>query len=273
MAGLKARLRRIAAEVAELPVLRSVAEPLHRRLFRRPYQHGNAYCGIHASYADAKAHAPASLPSTYDIAAAGKLYRSRLDHVVASDYPLIYWLSRLFAQGATTVFDLGGHIGVSYYAFAKYLDYPAALRWRVHDVPAVMAAGREWATQEDRRGALEFCATREGADGCDVLMANGSLQYLEYTLAELLATLAKPPANLLVSLTPMHPRQGYFTLQNIGIAICPYRVASVPEFTAALEALGYTLVDHWQSPERQVRVPFHGELSVDCYHGFHFRRG
>ncbi len=272
MAGLKSRLRRIAGDVAELPVFRWLAKPLHRWQFQRPYRHGNAYCGNFASHAEAKAQAPASLPSTYDVDAAGKLYRSRLKQIFASDYPLIHWLSRLFAQGSTTVFDLGGHIGVSYYAFAKYLDYPATLRWRVHDVPSVMAAGREWAAREDRRGALSFCESRAEADGCDVFLANGSLQYLDYTLAELLAGLSRPPANLLVSLTPMHPDRDYFTLQNLGIAICPYHVQSLPAFIAGIEGLGYTLVDHWESPERHVRVPFHDELAVDRYHGFHFRR-
>src|SRR3546814_13532249 len=68
----------------------------------------------------------------------------------------------------------------------------------------------------------------------------------------------------------MHPDRSFFTRQNLSIAICPYRVMSVPEFTEGMQSLGYRVVDHWQSPERHLRVPFEPGCTVDRYHGFPF---
>ena len=52
-----------------------------------------------------------------------------LEQVNPRDYPLLFWFSELFREGATSVFDFGGHIGVKYYAFQRYLPYPDNLRW------------------------------------------------------------------------------------------------------------------------------------------------
>lgn len=263
-------LRRIANDSAELPGIRLIAKPLYRRMFRRN-RSGNAYLGIYPTYQQALAHAPGVLPSTYDNAASGGLYHDRLDRVRMSDYPLLYWLSRLLAAGQRQLFDLGGHIGISYYGFRRYLDYPADMRWLVHDMPSVMDAGRRWANSHDPSGQLSFRGTRDDADGCDVLMSSGALQYLDYSLAELLERLRNPPPHVLVNLTPMHPERSYFTLQNLGTAICPYRVTAVPRFIADMQALGYCAIDRWESFERQLRLPFEPGYSIDRYYGFYFR--
>lgn len=270
--GLKNRLRRIANETAELPGVSLLAKPLYRHLFQQPYRNGNLYYGVYHSYAQAQEHAPKSLPTTYDTEAAGRMYHDQMERLRVSDYPLLYWVARLLQAGERRVFDLGGHIGISYYGFRRYLDYPADLRWLVHDVPAVVTAGRDWAMRHDTLRRLEFTNAREDADGQQMLIATGVLQYLEYTLPELLQQLKNPPAHVLVNLTPMHPSQGYFTLQNIGIAICPYRVMAVPEFIAGMQALGYAVIDRWESFERNLRVPFEPACAVDCYYGFYFRR-
>lgn len=268
------RLGNIAMEASELPVLRMLSRPIRRKLFQRPYRDGNDYYGVYETFAAAHEAAQAlstrSLPATYDTDAAGRMYRAHLKSIRVSDYPLVYWLARLFAAGQRRLFDLGGHIGVSYYGFHHYLDYPSDLAWTVHDVPAVMAAGRKWASEHDPARKLAFAESADGADGHDILMSTGALQYLDYTLPELLQRLQAKPRHVLVNLTPMHPTRSFFTLQNLSIAICPYRVMSVPEFTSGMEALGYRMLDHWQSFERHLRVPFEPGCIVDSYHGFHF---
>lgn len=262
-------------DVSELPVLRLVSRPMRRKLFQRPYRVENDYYGMYESYAAAQSAAQdlstRTLPASYDIDAAGRLYRENLRNIRVSDYPLVYWLGRLLAEGQRRIFDLGGHIGVSYYGFRHYLDYPPDLAWTVHDVPAVMAAGRKWAAEHDPQGKLAFAGSPDAADGQDILLSTGALQYLDYTLPELLQRLRAKPRHVLVNLTPMHPSRSFFTLQNLSIAICPYRIMSVPEFTSGMEALGYRMLDHWQSFERSLHVPFEPECEVDSYHGFHFR--
>lgn len=270
--GIAKKLRRIANETAELPGIRWLAKPLYRRMFRRPYRDGNAYFGAYATYAQALEHAPQALPTSYDIATAGQMYRDRHDRIRVSDYPVVYWLSRLLSEGQRRVFDLGGHIGVSYYGFRGYLDYPTDLCWCVHDVPAIVATGRAWATEHDPQQHLHFSESADDADGQDVLISSGALQYLEYSLPELLQKLRTSPPHVLINLTPMHPSRSYFTLQNIGKAVLPYRVSSVPQFVAAMEALGYSVQDRWQSFERHLRVPFETACTLESYSGFYFRK-
>lgn len=258
----------------ELPALRPLSEPIRRNLFRRPFRADNDYYGVYPTFAAAQEAANAlstpSLPASYDIEAAGRLYRDHMRRIRVSDYPLVFWLGRLLADGRRRVFDLGGHIGVSYYGFRDYLDYPADLEWTVHDLPAVMATGRKWADEHDAARQLKFTDSPADADGQDILVSTGALQYLDYTLPELLQRLRRKPAHVLLNLTPMHPSRSFFTLQNLCIAICPYRVMSVAELTDGMQALGYRTVDHWQSLERHLRVPFEPEYTVDSYHGFHF---
>lgn len=267
---LRRKLRRIADEMAELPGLRWLAEPRYRNRFRR-HRMGNAYWGVYPTFAAARAAIPTELHAGYDTDAGAVLYASRLSRLEASDYAPLFWLSRLLQQGQRRVFDLGGHVGVSYYAFQQHLDYSDDLRWLVHDVPTVMQRGRMLASERGVAGQLQF-VDASAADGCDVLMAKGVLQYLEYTLAEFLQRLQEPPRHLIINLTPMHATEAFFTLQNIGVAVCPYRVSALPQFIAELAALGYRVGQQWDHPERSVRIPFHADRRVDRFHGFCLRR-
>ena len=264
--------RLISHETVDIPGVRWIAQPLYRRLFKRPAIGRNAYYGLYSSYEQALADVPAGAPGTYDTSAATKMYRNRLDNIRVSDYPVVYWLSRLLPGGVREVFDLGGHIGVTYYGLSRYLDYPSDLRWIIHDVPAVMQAGREWALEHDPQRRLEFAASSDAASGRDLLFTAGALQYLDYTLPELIEALPKPPRHVLVNMVPMHPSRSFFTLQNLGVATCPYRIAAVPEFIDAMHALGYEVIDRWESFERQLRIPFTEGVAVDRYYGFYFRR-
>jgi putative methyltransferase (TIGR04325 family) len=271
------RLGSIAGELAQLPGLQRLARPMYRRSFRRPFRNvENSYYGVYGDYTQAAAaareFASQSLPASYDVQAASRAYRNQLEAIRVSDYPLLFWLSRLIAAGNRNVFDLGGNIGVTYYGFGRYIEYPHDLRWQVHDMPVVMAAGRQRAAEHDPGRRLSFADAPELADGADVLVSTGALQYLDYTLADLLRRLQRPPANVLVNLTPVHPSRGYFTLQNLSFAVCPYRVMARPEFLADMQALGYRLVDEWQSRERCLSIPFEPGYAIDNYSGFCFRR-
>src|SRR3546814_9186296 len=83
---------------------------------------------------------------------------------------------------------------------------------------SVMAAGRRWAQGHDAERQLSFTDSVEHADGQDILLSTGALQYLDYTLPELLQRLRRKPRHVLVNLTPMHPDRSFFTLQNLSIA-------------------------------------------------------
>jgi putative methyltransferase (TIGR04325 family) len=270
-------LQRVVRGVAELPVVRLLAKPLYRQLFFRDVLPGNSYFGVFAGMDEARANAPESLPTSFDFLQSGDLYNDRLNSILSSDYPILFWLSKLFAAGRRTVFDLGGNVGTSYYGFRHLLDYPDGVRWLIHDVPAVVAAGRMRAERDDSERKLHFTGKREDVDGSDILLCGGVLQYLDYTLPDLLRDLRDPPRHILVNTTPLHPEYSFVTLQRIthhgaGIANCPYRITSVAEFLAGFALAGYSVVDQWQSFERHVRIPFEPAHSIDCYHGFHLQR-
>ena len=269
----------IETEGAERAVQRLSRWPLLSSWLRGSYERrfagnrdANLFRGVYASFDEAQSSAPTGLPLGYDNPASAGMYLDRTRRTYPTDYPVMFWLQKLFAGGAKRVFDLGGHIGVSYYAYRRYLDYPAGLEWRVHDVPAVMAQGRKHAAEKDREGRLGFADRFEEADGFDVLTAQGSLQYLPDTLAERLARLAAAPRHLILNLTPLHERESYFTLQSVGTAFCPYRIAAQGEFLKSFDALGYALVDSWENPDKKCEIPFHPERSLDRYHGVYFRR-
>ncbi|MBK7659826.1 MAG: methyltransferase, TIGR04325 family [Betaproteobacteria bacterium] len=232
----------------------------------------NLFRGVFATFDEAARSAPATRPLGYDNPDSAAMYLDRARRTYPTDYPMLFWLQKLFAQGARSVFDLGGHIGVSYYAYRKHLDYPAGLRWNVHDVPAVMAQGRRLAAEREREGRLAFSDTFEEADGFDILATQGAIQYLPDTLEARLARLDSPPPHLLLNLTPLHERESYFALQSVGTAYCPYRIFAAGDFLRAFETLGYALVDTWENPDKSCRIPFHPDRSLDRYHGFYFRR-
>jgi putative methyltransferase (TIGR04325 family) len=261
--------------MSELPVIRLLSAPLYRRYFRKPYRAGNLYFGVYRTYQEAldEAHriASAGLPSTYDIEAVTTKYLDQLHSLRTCDYPALFWISRILSEGGRRVFDLGGHLGLAYYGYQRCMPFPADLVWCVHDLPHVVAAGRRLASERDKLGALQFCESPHGADGFDILTTTGALQYLAYSLQSLIRELSHPPRHVLFNLTPLHPEKAFFTLQNMGFAVCPYRVESIRRLVADLEAIGYRVRDHWEL-ERSMRIPFKGEYEVNSYHGYYFER-
>lgn len=265
------RAHRALDAAARLPGVRSFLRREHDRRFESNTG-ANLFRGVFATFDEALASAPANRPHGYDNESSAALYLERSRRLYATDYPVLFWLARLGGEGPLRVFDLGGHIGVSYYAYRRHLAFPEGARWVVHDVPAVMARGRVLAAGRDPDGRLGFADRFDEAADADVLLAQGSLQYLPDTLGERLLALPRRPRHLLVNLTPLHETLAYFTLQSIGTAYCPYRVDSVPGILAQLDAAGYDLLDQWENPDKKCTIPFHPRHSLDQYYGFCFRR-
>jgi putative methyltransferase (TIGR04325 family) len=266
------RAHQAVERAARWPLLEGILRARYDKQFAAHRGPHHLFRGVYPSFQDALASAPADLPLGYDHPAPAAMYLDRTRKTFPTDYPVLYWLGRLLRSGCTSVMDLGGHIGVSYYAYRKYLDYPPTLRWRVHDVPAVMAQGREFAREKDKEGFLGFADDFAEASGMDIVTAQGSLQYLPDTLPERLERLPKPPPHLILNLTPLHERVSYFTLQSIGAAYCPYRITAIADFLRGYEALGYRVVDSWENPDKKCEIPFHEDHSLERYYGFYLRR-
>jgi putative methyltransferase (TIGR04325 family) len=201
------------------------------------------------------------------------MYDDRFDTVQPADYPVMLWLDRALRQGARRVFDWGGHVGLLYYGYRKYLAYPDGFRWQVQDVPSVILQGRELAEKNGVSQGLSFTGSVQDADGCDFLLASGSLQYLDgITLWSELSRMAKKPSWVVVNKLPLSSGDTFYTLQNIGTAFCPYRIFNEREFIGAVEAQGYRVVDRWYNPDCACELPLNPERNVKWYSGLLFER-
>jgi putative methyltransferase (TIGR04325 family) len=260
--------RGVLRRASKLPGLRQAERAWRWRQFQAE---PNACWGVYGSFAEAEAHAPPTKPLGYDNEAAAGMYGGLLDTIGPKDYAVAFWLQRRLRPGGR-VFDFGGHVGVKYYAIRTVLDLPEGVRWVVYDVPAVVARGRELARERGAPG-LEFTDRFADASGSDVFLVLGSLQYVEAPLPERLATLPDLPEYVIVSSAPMVDGGGrYVTLQNIGVAYCPYLVEDRGGLVRGMAERGYALVRSWENPEKLCRILDQPGRSVEGYTSLHFAR-
>ncbi len=262
-------LHRLIDRLAELPPIRNWRRARFERRFRQ--RMGHAFHGVFTTFEAAAAAVPPALPGSYDSPEAAAMYADRLQ-VDDHDHPAMFWLHEATATGARTICDLGGSIGIKYYAFAPHLRLGPAITWHVVEVPAAVELGRRTALARGVGDQLRFGTDLAVAAGCDVLFASGALQYLPRSLGELLAGLSTLPHRVIVNTTPIHPSRSFFTLNNVGTACCPYRVGAHPDFVASLTGLGYSLRDQWRNLGKRLHLPFEQGLSLEHYSGFCFDR-
>lgn len=268
-------LQKTLDAVADLGPVREMRKKRFEKDFARHVEGGyggNLYRGVFNTFEEAQRSAPAGKPLGYDNQAAADLYLERTRRVYPSDYPVMLWLEKLFQAGARSVFEFGGHIGIAYYGYRKYVSYPAGLKWCVHDVPAVVARGRELAVKLDTHKQLSFADSYTGADGFDVYFSAGALQYHPKTLAEMLSELKTLPRYVLLNLIPLHPSATFYTVQSMMTSYSPYRVSQYGKYMEDLVKLGYTQRDAWENPDKKCLVAFDKEHSIDRYYGCLFER-
>ena len=179
-----------------------------------------------------------------------------IPQVHISDYPSVFWLSEAFYEGMRTVFDLGGHVGVKYYAFRRMLSYPEDMRWTVCEGADRVRQGQELALQREVAGQLSFTTNLQAASGHDVLYASGSLAYLPARISEIIASLPAKPKRILLNTTAVHPDRTFYTLQSTGFAVSPCRIQHHDELLAELTAAGYRRRDGWRNEGRSIKIPF-----------------
>ncbi|RYF69933.1 MAG: methyltransferase, TIGR04325 family, partial [Comamonadaceae bacterium] len=189
----------------------------------------------------------------YDNDDAAVLYSTQ---VCSWDYAPLYWLADSFRSGASSVFDLGGHIGIKYYAFRRVLDYPDTLRWTVCDVPAVVRKGEQFARERQVDRQLAFCTDFAQAGDIDVLLMSGSLQYLPVRMEEILSMLPRKPGRVILNITAGHGDRTLYTLNSIVHAICPYRIQQQDEVLSEIRLCGYRRRDVWRNDGKPITIPF-----------------
>ncbi len=270
--GLWKHARETVLRGLEVPGMRHLGAAIYERQFSRNTRR-RVFRGIYDSFDAALASVPIGTATGWDNLASANLCHHLVDRIFPSDYPEMFWLAKLFAARCDRVFDVGGHIGVAYYAYDRYVDYPPSLDWLVHDLPAVMAEGREWAKEHDHHGRLRFATQFADGSGCDILLASGSLQYIRPSLADMLVKLKRPPHHLIVNQMPLTASRTYYTLSGSGASFSVYRIESEADFLGGLARQGYRVVDRWENPEKNCVIPFAHQYWVDGYTGFYLHLG
>jgi putative methyltransferase (TIGR04325 family) len=187
-----------------------------------------------------------------------------------SSYAVLFWLLRLMCEGISLI-DFGGSIGLTYYRYRRFASLPAKTRWIVVELPKIVEEGRRVAMREGAHG-LEFETAIETVLDCDILLCGGALHYMERSVPGLLEMRAAKPPHVILNMVPLTTGEAYWTLQNYGPAIAPYRVYNEAEFIGYFEKAGYAMKDRWVVPESDCYVPFHPERCVREFAGFYFAK-
>jgi putative methyltransferase (TIGR04325 family) len=265
--SLTALLKQMVRAIAP----RSLLKKYYERKFFACCRWEGLHFGLFASFEEAKSYlANRGLDGQYAIDHE-QWAAERSVRFYAHDYPVLYWLSTMIAPGGRLV-DIGGSVGVTYYLFRQRLSLPADFLWTVHDLPGVVAAGRELAAKQNA-AQLRFTEDWREVGRASVLLSAGALQFIEMTLAEMLKQTAHRPEHLIINRLPLTAGNSSFvTLQNTGMAIAPVRVERLSDFVEGLSSLGYGLVDQWKCLENSLGIPLHPESTLPHFHGFCFRQ-
>jgi putative methyltransferase (TIGR04325 family) len=260
--------KRVSQQAWRIPVIGRLLEIDYAHRFAR--LPANRFRGVYASFAEAEASLPPTVRVGYDHSELAGMYRHRMEKANQSDYAVLFWLKGLLDE-RSFVFDVGGHVGVAYHGWRNYLDYPAGMRWRVQDVPAIVKVGAELASERPSTG-LSFTSEIADGRGCNILLAAGSLQYVDESFPSLLGRLGSLPRHLLINKMPLYDGETFVTIQSTGRAFHPYRIHNRAEFVDGVTALGYRVVDDWSNREQHCEIPFTEGRDIDAYSGYYFVR-
>ena len=262
-------LRRLAYNARHVPVLGNAVAEAYRSYFNRARGNVRLFRGLYPSFVAAARDVPPGGLSSYDNAPSARRVLDEWLGVFPNDYPVLFWLARLLRE-RSSVFDWGGNVGLKYFAYRRYIDYPAGLRWIVGEVPAVVELGKDVARDEGA-SALEFATGLERIAEADVMLAAGVVQFVDDPFARLSEAPALPE-HLIFNKVPVYEMPSAVTLHNMGTAFSPYHLFNRSAFVAAAERLGYRLVDEWKSPDVACEIPFYARYSIGAYSGFYFVR-
>jgi len=250
------------------PLLGSVLERLYERRFA-----GGAYGsfrGVFSSFDEAGRTAPHNKPLGFATEDYAKEFADRRSRIFSFDYPVLFWLAPLL-RNPIKLFDYGGHCGTHFYAYSRYVKFSPGLQWVVCDLPEMTRHGAQIA-KEQGEAQIGFTNRFEDSDGADVLLAAGSLQYVESPpFSTALARLKSPPQHVLINKLSLHEGRSVVTLQNGGVAYHPMYIFNRREFIDSICAVGYELIDSWAVPSHSGRIPFHPEASFPAHSGLYLR--
>lgn len=261
-----ANLRRLALRA---PLVRRALNYRYGIHFKSATGHVRLFRGLYPDFESAAADIPKTRLQGHDHDTSALRLAHDISHIYPFDYPILFWLQKLLPQ-CKLLFDWGGNVGISYFAYQKYLAYPADLIWEVCDLPSVVKQGESIAAAK-AAPALRFTSVLEDAKTADLLLAAGSLHLIERPF-EALRALGSLPHHVLLNKVPAYDLPAAVTLHNLGTSFCAYQLFNRAAFIDQFKALGYQLNDEWKSPDISCHIPYYPEHCIPAYSGFYFSR-
>ena len=225
--------------------------------------------GVYDSWDEARQAIPKGQKVGYDHSEMAPLYLEYTEKLRPSDYAVLFWMKPI-TKDCSSVFDLGGNIGLQCYSFEKYLGYPADLRWIVCDLPEIARFGKELAAKRNMN-RLSFTDKYEDADGADILLTVGTLSFMETDLSSIISKLQTKPKHIFVNRIPLCDGNTFYTVRNLAPIMAVYRIFNRQEFIDSILVHGYEMVDVWNILEATLTIPFRSDKAVRSYSGLYFR--
>lgn len=188
----------------------------------------------------------------------------------ASDYPALYWLSRIPIDDLS-VFDYGGGAGQLFYQYSKMLRPGLIREWIVMDLPEVVAIGSEFAAERGAHG-LRFSTSLLDARRCDVFLASGSLHYWERSVRDLADQSGGLPEHVIINRSPFRENgESFISIQHGNGWAIPFIARNAADIEHEFEELGYRCIDRWRVLEKTFSLPLLPRHQSP-YLGFYFRQ-
>ncbi len=144
----------------------------------------------------------------------------------------------LAGQGAS-VLDLGGGLGVTYFAIKKYLNAPPPVdKWTVVDLPVIVNYGQAQLAD----GRLQFTSPDQEPT-FDIVLASHTMQYLADPYGTLRTLLAKRPRFVIFDELPLGDEVKYIVQKlpaSLGGSELPCQILTHEKLAA--EMRGYTRI-------------------------------
>lgn len=133
--------------IKQIPGVYKIRRSRAKKYFLSPQGYASEY-GVFRNFAEAREFLPQS--KEFNVENFEDEYVNlRTKRIFSYDYPVLFWLTKAFESGAQNVFDIGGSVGVHYFAYKKYINYPTGLQWHIYEVDSIVDKGRQLAKSEN----------------------------------------------------------------------------------------------------------------------------
>ncbi len=189
-----------------------------------------------------------------------------------SDYPALFWLTRIAIDIPLRVFDFGGGAGQLFYQYREMLKPGSIEQWIVHDLPEVVEYGKQQ-TINIQVPELNFSTKLDDCASCNVFLTAGSLHYWASSLEDLQNAVCVFPEHFIVNRSPFRERgESFITIQVGRSWAVPCVVRNFQELGHDLSRIGYNLIDSWIVEAKTLNYPLLPHYKSP-YRGAYFHKG